>query len=186
MTAPRRDGKHASEFAEWVRANPELDPRAVGLSIADIDWVVHQFRTRPDGRAVQNLMFVEEKTNGAGFRTRYNEPTPQCDTFHALAYLFKQLPQKRTPFRYPAKSPIAHGWVKIRWWGFHWMQFSGDGPLSSSLIRWDGKEIDIKILAELLRFARNPYTLKPLDETERDHHNNPRQLKWWFGKFGNV
>src|SRR5262245_41238475 len=47
-------------FGMWLRRTPGLDSRRTGLSIHNIDWLIHRFDS--PGEVKHNLMIVEEKT----------------------------------------------------------------------------------------------------------------------------
>ena len=63
-------------FSVWLRANPTLDPAVADLCIADMDWVIYQYKRHDDkngDRRIRNLMFVEEKTFGASVGWQQHE-----------------------------------------------------------------------------------------------------------------
>lgn len=163
------------EFARWVGENPNLDSIRQGLYVMDADWWFHRYRTELD-REFQCLMMVEIKTNGA-------EPDKyQRDTLWQIDQLLRN--RRQTPtnkVRLQAGRGLAKTFsgviqkpVTIKAFGVHLLRFDGKGPISSSRITWDNKEITLEQLEKLLVFDLDPDTLRPMDW--RSHHPKRRPV----------
>ena len=161
MTADRRDGKDQSPMLQWLRENPRLDSIKCSLSITDIDICNHKFvriSSRRGADTPEYLMLLETKTHGAELKFA------QRDTLDVLDLMLRKLgtdlieiqdKQKPQRFRY------------IKYCGFHVLKMSGDSPINSEKMTWDGEAINIQTLEALLRFERDPYApslVKELDE----------------------
>jgi hypothetical protein len=149
---------HQFYFSDWLLCNQRLDAETYGLSIMDIDWIVHRCKVASDKngeRTVQHLMILEVKCCDASLQFA------QSDTKNALHGLFKKRIRHRS-----RKNRI------IIYCGYHVLTFSGYGPLDSKSIRWDGKEITVDQLEKLIRFELDANTLRSRDLTERRHHAN--------------
>src|SRR5215470_12279681 len=65
MTEPRHASYDETPFGAWVRRQPEIESRRTGLSVTDIDWCFHKFKTSVDRlgtREIQLMLMVELKT----------------------------------------------------------------------------------------------------------------------------
>lgn len=156
-------GMIQTDFSLWIRQNPSLDSRQCGLSIHDVDWIVHQFKVAEDKngpRRLANLMLIEEKRFG-------KEPSfAQADTLLILDQCL-QRGNGRAEVVNARGEPVL-----TRYYGLHTLQFSGSGPMDSERILWDRKPIDLPTLEGLIRFDIHPQSLLPRDLTERRHHAN--------------
>lgn len=194
MTAIQRNGIPKSPFSEWFRAHPELDSRTAKLSIIDGDWIVHQFAERPDGKYVQNLMCIEEKS------CRADVTEPQRDTLNIFAQILDtvlRVKRKRSvmrgrmrgrqvadnqPVSFKCYSTMNKSNVTVRFYGYHKLRFSHTGPMDSTtagdgFIEWDGKKISLPILIDLMRFSLSPFNPGvKRDTTERSRHGKAKQL----------
>jgi hypothetical protein len=158
MTAPRRDGVE-EPWRAWVRNNARLDSIGAGLGITDSDLWVHRYKVEVDRqgtREIQHVMLTEWKTFGA------NVSASQADTLQVIDAVLRHAGKRF--LRLPRKG----GCRNVRSWGVHTVQLSGSDPTSSTIIRWDGHQIDAKTLEELLRFERDPDTLN--ERSDRRHH----------------
>lgn len=161
-----------TDFSKWIRDQPELDSKVHSLSIHNIDWVVHQFKTAEDKngtRELNNLMIIEEKRFGAG------PSFAQRDTFRVLDQMLQKTLNVKQQSRQAARAWVWNERgerVLVRYYGFHVLQFSHSGPDDSEMIKWNSKIIDKEKLMKLLRFELNPKTLARRDITERRHHRN--------------
>lgn len=159
-----------TRFSEWLRCNPRLDSKALGLSIHDLDWIIHQYRTAEDKngpRMLHNFMLLEEKRFGAECSFA------QKDTFSVLDQCLKR---RATVFDSYGNK------ITVRYYGFHTLQFSGAGPEDGERILWDKKEITKEVLESLIRFELHPCTLLLRDTTERRHHANKNAVVPLFPK----
>jgi hypothetical protein len=147
-------------FSQWIRANKKLDSIQAGLSIQNIDWLIHQYKAVEDKngpRTLNNLMLLEEKAWGA------RPSFAQDDTLLVFDRMLKRVCKvlnKRN------RAVIA------RYYGFHVLTFSKGGPLDSDNILWDQKAITVEQLEDLLLFNLHPESLLPRDVSERRHHAN--------------
>lgn len=129
-----------------------------GLCCTNSDLWVHKYRTHVDNigtRELQHIMLIEVKTFGR------RVPSAQADTYHLIDQVLRRKDRK-----YFRRMTGEKRWVRT--WGVHYVTLSGDAPDTSAWITWDAKPIDVTTLEELLRFERNPDTLKP--RTDRRHH----------------
>jgi hypothetical protein len=161
MTTPRRDDKQ-EPWAAWVQENPRLHSVRDGLCCTNSDLWVHRYATKPDKvgtRELQHLMLIEVNTFGAVMDER-----SQGDTYHLIDQVMRRDRGKRG--RYYKRRTGEKRWVRC--WGVHYIRMSGDTPPNSEWLTWDGKEVTVLQLEELLRFERDPDTLKP--RSDRRHH----------------
>lgn len=142
-------------FSKWVRDNDALDAAAVGLSIQNIDWVVHRFKTPENGRSCQHIMLIEEKRNGASMNNAQN------DTLRKLDALIRKDPVRLC-------DTARNQRCRMRYHGLHLLAFSGRGPEDSEQIHWDGKLITLLELEMLLRFEIDTRTLQPMREITQE------------------
>jgi hypothetical protein len=174
----------------WIRENPRLDSREASITVNDIDLLVHAYRTpcaNGRSRLVQCQMIVEIKRHGAF------PSDVQRDSFSILSQYLrnrKATPTSRRRGRHAADlAPLAtvsslcyHREVQARSFGVHLLRLSGECPLSSEWMEWDGgpdlagtgwkgKPITVDQLEGLLRFDLDPDTLRPMDL--RRHHIDP-------------
>lgn len=165
-------------FSQWIREHPELDSKKHGLSISDLDWVIHQYKepedSRNGSRKINNLMLIEEKRFGA------EKSFAQDDTlFHILDGLLKSITNEKQRSKRASHGKILNArgeYVQVRYYGLHLLQFSGSGPEDSETIHWDEKLITKDDLVQLLRFEIHPMTLRKRDTTERRHHLNKNSV----------
>jgi len=171
-------------FSRWTRNNPRLDSSAEGLSIMDVDYIIHRYKThseRGQSRDLQLVMLLEVKTRGGKL-------TPaQRDTLHMANQIVRNRRQTPTKLlRWQVGNPpltvvslIRQKRIALRNYGVHVLCFSGAGPDDSVRIEWDNHEIDVATLESLLRFDLDPDTRQPLDL--RRHHllRSSRQLSLW-------
>lgn len=158
-----------TSFGRWIRNHPDLDSNTYGLSVMDMDYVIHRFRSEL-GRDFQLLMIVEVKTRGSQMSDA------QRDTAHVLNQITRNRRQTPTkPLRYQAgTAPLmiysiyAKRKVFLKVLGVHVLTFEGLGPDDSRWIKWDNREIDASELAALIRFDIDPDTLEPMQW--RVHH----------------
>lgn len=157
-----------TEFSEWLRKNPGLDSYRIGMSIHNLDWIIHQYKVPEDKngpRRVNNLMIVEEKCFGA------ESSFAQLDTLTILDQLLTKkvngkIKQQKVKTR---RGDI----VGARYFGLHHLVFSGSGPSTSDKITWDDQVITLHMLERILRFELHPCAIwKERDLSERRHHCN--------------
>ena len=158
-----------TSFSRWIRNRKDLDSLEIGLSVMDMDYVIHRFRREKD-RTFQCIMIVEVKTRGAEMTDS------QRDTAYTLGQIMRN--RRHTPSKNllhqsgNGLSQVHSAYIKqmvwLRNYGVHVLTFQGLGPDDSAWIKWDKQEIDTEQLAALLRFDLDPDTLSPMDW--RSHH----------------
>jgi hypothetical protein len=168
MTTPRRDGQN-DPWKDWVQENPALDSICAGLSICDSDLWIHRYMSHVDKvgtRDLQHIMLTEWKTFG---RTA---PFAQADTLHLIDQILRRRGDRRPYYTIKGKR------MWVRCWGVHHVTLSGSRPDDSDWMTWDSKPVKVDALEELLRFDRDPYTLKP--RTDRRHHTASQSERQQF------
>lgn len=165
VSCPRCGHKHTaeSEFQRWYRNCKELSSNE-GHAISDFDFVIHRFKTPEHGRLLQCIMFLEVKTNFA---------TVSLSQAKTLS-MARQILQTRGAFSKKEKHLLLDGPKGEKRWvwnfgGFE-LRLSGLCPLTSSIIQWNRKEVSARKLVEILRFDRDPITMKPMDWRANHHH----------------
>lgn len=160
-----------TSFSRWIRERADLDSNGFGISVMDMDYIVHRYRTEL-GRKFQCIMVVEVKTHNAKMSDA------QRDTAHVINQIMrnrKQTPTKNVQWQ-AGNGPLTvysiytKSKVVLRAFGVHVVTFEKLGPDDSQWIKWDGKEISADQLAALLRFDLDPDTLNPMDW--RRHHQD--------------
>lgn len=173
MTTSRRYGSD-TEFGAWLRRQPDMDSREVGLAANDIDWDILKYRVGSDtigSRSLKCHMQVEIKSHGA---------TPNPSQLEAL-YGKHQLISR---FREDGSLLPVEVWrpgntKQDKWWcfGVYVLSMSHTTPDNSDAIWWgcfnsDGElswtELDIDALKDILRLRKRPDTFAPL--SLRRHH----------------
>ena len=156
------------DFHAWINTEVELDSCRIGITVADVDLIIHRFKF-DNNRDYQCIMLVEKKIHG-------KEPEPwQTDTLNIFGQFLRN--DKKTPFKgrraqvenRPCKaySTMNRKVIVVKAFGYHLLQFENTNP-NNGWIRWDRKEVTICQLIKILKFELHPETLKPLDG--RDHH----------------
>lgn len=156
------------DFHAWIKAEAELDSCRIGITVADVDLIIHRFKF-DNNRDYQCIMLVEKKIHGA-------EPeTWQTDTLNIFGQFLRN--DKKTPFKgrraqvenrtCKVYSTMNKKVIAVRAFGYHLLQFENTSP-DNGWIQWDRKRITKCQLIKLLKFELNPETLKPLDG--RRHH----------------
>jgi hypothetical protein len=176
MTAERRDSLHQSPFLAWLRSVPELDSRDLCISVTDNDCWIHQFAPRQERgpsvkQVVENIQLIETKAFNAVM------PFAQRDTLDVVDRILRTKTARGDGKRRPIKigdsrlgRPGCHR--LIRYYGLHILQMSTDRPDRSDRILWDGKDIDLVILIDLLCFRRDPDKPGSFVDSRR-HHSRP-------------
>lgn len=173
MTTSRRDGLD-SPFGQWIRHHPGLDSIQERLSVSDSDYWIHRYRAHTDKvgeRAVDSIMLVELKTYMRDL------PPAQRDTLHLVNQLLRRAsvgPGGRR--RHLTLDGIRHGEKRrVRCFGVHVLQLSGDRPDRSDVILWDGKYLTEDLLVEILVFDRDPDNPMRYGELRRHHTSKTAQ-----------
>lgn len=126
----------------------------------DGDWIVQRYLVHSDrmgARAINHVMFIEEKSNGADLTFG------QRDLMFILHQLFRWADRKYKRFK-----TVRGDWVRVRWWGYFKLRYSGATIEDSEFILWNKRQITLHELEQLLRFELNPRTLRP--RSDRRHH----------------
>lgn len=155
MTAKRRAGVE-TPWERWLRTTQALDSRENRLSVTDSDRWVHRFRShaprRPEDR-VDHLMLVEKKHLGEAFHPS------QADTLRIIRRLLSDV-RRTVHVPHPFTGALEERDVMAH--GVFLLEFSGETPETSDVIRWDRREIDYPTLLDLMTFERDPKTLQRL------------------------
>jgi len=115
------------------------------------------------------MMDVEVKENGA---------EPRDDQRDIQAFK-TQLALERGENMHGAKtivtrrlySVLNHRRVRLRYFGYHLLQFEKTSPLDSTWIKWNRQPITEEQLTDLLAFELNPFDpSRPMMELLRDRH----------------
>ena len=190
MTAKLRNGIE-EPFCQWIREEKRLDSVRDGITVNNLDMLIHRYKTERDGigdRTIQAMMFVEVKTHMAC-------PTPaQRETLCMLDQVLRNrrtTPTSKRPGRHAVDhSPLAQVYsvmwskpVKLKLFGGHLLTLSMSRPDEDQChIYWSGgrigrsTEISLGMLIDLLRFDLDPDTLRVNDGWRR-HHKPGNQLQ---------
>ncbi len=163
------------DFHAWIKAESELDSCKIGITVADVDLIIHRFKF-DNNREYQCIMLIEKKCHS-------KEPEPwQRDTLNIFGQFIRN--DKKTPFKgrraqvenRACKAYSTHNkrYITVKAFGFHLLQFENTDPANSAWIKWDKKQINEEQLINLLRFELHPETLLPIDG--RKHHHKQPQL----------
>lgn len=162
-------------FGRWMRANHLLDSKN-GFVRTDCDHVILRYKTHPQGRNFQLMMFVEAKEFGA-------EPDKsQTDILSFLSQAIrnhgKNLYGAKTDRSHRLKSRMLGRDVLVREFGVHLLQFEKTNPDDSNWIKWDRKLVDAELLCQILLMNVHPdKPSRPMQEFLRDRHRlKPRPL----------
>lgn len=172
MTVLRRDGLD-TPFGQWIRHHPGLESIRERLSVSDSDYWIHRYRAHTDKvgeRAVDSIMLVELKTHMRDL------PYAQRDTLLLVNQLLRMVSARpdgrRRHVTLKGVRPGEHR--RVRCFGVHVLQLSGDRPDSSDVILWDGKYLTEDLLVEVLRFERDPDNPMKATPDLRRHHTSKR------------
>lgn len=175
MTREYRN-KFEAPFNAWVRDNPKLSsakpPRGAGLSIMDIDFVVHKYRVWESATGEilrrQLMLMVELKTQDGQL------PEHQRDTLHVVNQGMLCSDGEYLELRAARSRPA--GEYRMYYYGLHLLELSGTAPLDSDSIRWDGREISVEQLEDLLAFVIDPRPGPFGRPIEQRNHHKARQM----------
>jgi hypothetical protein len=162
-------------FGRWMRNNTSLDSKT-GIVRTDTDHTILRYKTHDQGREFQLIMDVEVKEHGS-------EPDPaQMDILsfkHQIAMRTgKNVHEGKTHFTHRLRSRLTGRLVRVRYCGYHLLQFENTNPEDSAWIKWDRREIIADWLTEILLFERHPYRPEKLmAEFLRDRHFQPALIK---------
>ena len=162
-------------FQAWVKGHPELDSCRIGITVSDVDLIIHRFKV-DHCRDCQYIMMVEKKCYG-------KEPEDwQRDTLNIVGQFLRN--DKKTPYKgrraqvenrsCKVYSTIKKRDIIVKAFGYHLLQFQKTSPGDSEWIKWDKKKVTEDVLVSLLRFDLHPETLKSMDL--RPHHAKDPQL----------
>lgn len=134
----QRTFKSASAFSDLLRNIPELDSRRAGMSIQNLDYIIHRY----SGLPYQAVMLVEEKMFGGALSFA------QRDTHGILHQLLCRVPSARVVNARGAA-------VLVRYFGYHTLVFQNTSYKDGAMW-WDGHPIEYPTLIQLLRFEAAP------------------------------
>lgn len=159
-------------FGRWMRHHPELQPSTAHIVRTDTDHSILRYMTYVQGvktREFQLIMDVEVKEWG-------KEPDrAQADILNFKHQLVINKSRNRygakTDNTYQLRSSAAGRKVKVRYLGFHLLQFEKTSPIDSRWIKWDRKEITVETLVGLLALNLHPDKPHlPMADFLRDRH----------------
>lgn len=137
MTRLLNEEGFGTEFGRWLREQPALDSRRAALSIQNLDYIVHQYRSAR-GSGTHHIRLIEEKRHLA------QRSFAQRDTHHILDQLLREADG--------ATVRTERGlFVNVKYDGYHVVQFEHTSP-DDGAIYWNGKRIDVTTLIRRLRF----------------------------------
>lgn len=163
MTAPRRDGNE-SRFSAWIRGEPRLDSIKERLCVMDRDYWIHQYRAHTDRvgeRKIDSIMCVELKEFEAQPRFA------QRDTLQLLAAMYVKTNYTKDGKIRTIRLDMGNEIRLLRMYGYFVLRLETNTP-ETGWIEWQGRQVDIDTLVEILSFKRDPRTLYP--RSERRHH----------------
>lgn len=140
-------------FGRWMRNHKALDS-IFGIVRTDTDHWILRWKTSLEGRDFQLLMLVEVKEMGS-------EPDEaQLDILH-FVHLGMIRPRKnmhgaKCDNEFPATSTVTGRKVRVRYMGYHLLQFEKTNPDDSAWIKWDRKTISADVLVGVLALERHP------------------------------
>ena len=178
MTSRRRDGKE-SPFSQWLRYHDGLPSREnktqQGTSIADADYWIHKYRSHTDkigDRTIDSIMCVELKTFSAevAFSLR--------DTLALVNHIFLQTSLTKDGRIKVFKIRMGGEVRTVKMYGYFVLRLQGSRPDDGGWITWNGRKINEKMLVEILRFDRDPRTLRI--RSERRHHAHLDQFELYL------
>lgn len=143
MTNTRKlNSETGTPFGKWLRDQPELDSKEYGLSIQNLDYVVHRYKNlRRNQQDCQCVMLVEEK------RFQGQSSKAQKDTHGVIDKLLR--------LASGAILKLMRGKFPVHYFGYHVLQFENETP-DDGRMWWDSVEIDTATLFKLVRFEIDP------------------------------
>jgi hypothetical protein len=160
-------------FGRWMRNHSALDS-VHGIVRTDTDHWIVRYKTSLEGRDFQLLMLVEAKEHGA-------EPSAdQLDILHfvhlGLVRKGKNMHGSKTGDTFLCRSRVTGRKVRVRYFGYHLLQFENTNPYDSAWVKWDRKLISAGDLVGVLAMERNPDNpSRMMIEFLRDRHAKDRQ-----------
>lgn len=138
MTLQRKDSE-GTPFGLWLRQQQEIDSRRCGLSIQNLDYIIHMY----GDVSCQKIMLIEEK--------RYNgkQSFAQKDT-HSI------IDQSLTHANGKLVRTTRGLVVKLHYFGYHLLTFENTTP-EDGRMWWDGILITESTLLSMLRFETSPF-----------------------------
>jgi len=169
MTYLRRERcPHCGEphwFRYWI--GRQCDKSVDGLSVSDLDLLVHRFRMVTDARGertVEHIMVVELKTEDESLGKA------QRDTLSLFnAALNSVLPVDGAPIGVEARPGfIVPGEKKVIWHGVHLLRVPAQ-PSEPGPFFWDNQPLAAETLAAVLSFRHDPREPLRILDVERRH-----------------
>lgn len=125
-------------FGRWLRTQKSIDSRQFGLSIQNLDYIIHRYNFP----SCQAIMMIEEKTfNG-------KQSFAQRDT-HSI--LHQALSHANGKTVITARGKV----MNLRYCGYHLLVFEKTTP-DDGQMWWNGQPLSIEYLLRLLRFEVDP------------------------------
>ncbi len=125
-------------FGIWLRQKQQIDSRKIGLSIQNLDYIIHRYSFK----SCQAIMLIEEK------RFKGRSSFAQQDTHNILHQGLQYANLK------PVKTARGQT-MPLRYLGYHTLVFEKTSP-DDGRMWWDGQEITTDYLFKLLRFEVDP------------------------------
>jgi hypothetical protein len=164
-------------YKTWLRQNPRLDSRDHCMVIGDCDLIVYRYGTRwsPERQADRQIrwhMIVEVKTFAAG-RSRSQEESHWV-TNQILTTTKDVERNQNGQFERNHGYNIRHVYVDmpreyggekkvlVLSYGVQLLQLSGRS-FEDSALRWNGYDVTLDEVTELLAFDRHPHSRQPMD-----------------------
>lgn len=163
MTAIRRDGSE-TPFSAWIRRESRLESIQERLSVMDADYWIHQYRAHVDRigeRKIDSIMCIELKTFSANLRFA------QRDTLRLVAATYRKVNYTKDGKCKTLRLDMGNEIRVVRMYGYFVLRLEQASP-ETGWIEWDGRQIDLETLIEVLKFDRDPRTLR--DRADRRHH----------------
>ncbi len=143
MTRTLNETTFGTPFGRWLREQQRLDSKRIGLSIQNLDYIIHRY----SWPSVHAMMLIEEK------RYMALSPFAQKDTHRLI----------NSALWHADNKPVANsrGQVRLfRYCGYHVLTFENTTP-DDGRMWWDDMPIAVSDLFSLLSFHVNPMAFRP-------------------------
>ena len=129
-----------TDMERWMRNDPELD--SVHAGVVRFDFIeVKTFNADLSLSQRETLSMFSQV-----LRNRKRNLHGDRKGCHARDHIAPSL----------VYSHMYRRWIRLKLFGGHLLQLSNSDPLTSELIRWDGKPIDKETLKGILQFELDP------------------------------
>lgn len=174
-----RNPDRFTDFDRWINAEHGIQP-CDGFYIFDVDKVIHRFKTRPCGRKVQCMMFLEIKTRNETLSEAQRDSifmTHQLIT--TRLWKFSRDDNGRFDKGHHANIRDAWTWmnrkqhksIRLICYGYFVLRMSNGTPADSESMWWGVPSagdfsyhpVTIGQVKSLLSFDIDPVTFRPMD-----------------------